>query len=172
MKGQRIFIFFTILLLIGTTLYGKDKGHLSLKAKVSLYDPPDGGQTMIYGVTADYRFSNFFSAAGNAEYAQYNNDDSEDVTYMPVTVDGKLHALGDSSIDPYLGAGLGLFLKTVGDENETTFGFEFLGGISYHMESGFGFSAEAKYAIPDVSNPDEGGLTLGGGIEGSLEMDL
>ncbi len=170
---KRTIILSLIVLVFICPLMAKGKkGHLSLKAKVSLYDPPDGSQTTIYGMTADYRFSNFLSAAGNVEYAVYDNDGGDDVKYMPVTVDGKLHALGDSSIDPYLGAGFGLFLKTVGDENETTFGFEFLGGISYHMENGFGFSGEAKYAIPDVSNPDDGGLTIGGGIEGSLEMDL
>ena len=149
------------------------KGHLSVKAKVSLYDPPDGGSTTIYGVNATYRLSSFFSVAGNVEYSVYDNDSNEDVTYLPVTVEGKFHPLGlSSNFDPYLGAGLGLFLKTVGDDNESTFGYEMLGGITYHSNTGIGFTGEAKYSIPDVSKPDVGGLTIGGGVEGSFEMDL
>ena len=171
-KAIIVILFFGLLLSgIAEAKSGK-KGNLSVGAKVSMYNPPgDASSTLLFEVTAQYRFSDHFTGELSVGWTQYSSG-GETVTLMPIQLNGEFHPLGRQAFDPYLGAGTGVYLQQVGETTDATMGVQALGGLAFHPTSGFSFNAEVKYMLADITDKDSGGLTFGGGVEGNWEMDL
>jgi len=151
---------------------GRKKGTLTVSGRVSLYDPPgDAGYTPMYGLSARYSLSNKVEIEGNVEYVSYN-DNGETVKMMPVTFNGLLHPLGRTVFDPYFGMGIGAYLKKIGDEDQSTIGFQGVGGVQWCPVSGFGLSFEVRYIVPDGGNLSGGSFTFGGSITGEITTEL
>ena len=52
--------------------FAKDKGHISINAKMELYNPPgDDLIAPMFTVQARYRMSAFLAIVGNASWTQY-----------------------------------------------------------------------------------------------------
>ena len=170
---RTIFLVIAIFIVIAPAMGEKKsgKGHLSVKAKVSTYTTSGGSTTLMYGLTASYAVSDRISVDGTVEWTQYT-EDGENVELMPITVDGVFHPLGQRAFDPYIGAGIGAYLTKRGETQSGTFGMQVIGGVGYHPTSNFGVSFEVKYRLPDVAHPSGGGISFGGGVEGSLETTL
>jgi hypothetical protein len=172
---MRIIVIITIVVcLLALPAFAKrDKGHLSVTAKASIYDPPgDAGITPMITVEANYNLSKFIVAVGSVSWTSYDN-----TTFVPVTAAGELHPLGSAAFDPYAGAGLSAnyrrFSASGLSDTDLTLGLEFFGGIAYHPGGMIGFEGEAKYRIEDIAHAgDSGSWSLGGGITGSWEKDL
>ncbi|MBN2135929.1 MAG: porin family protein [Acidobacteria bacterium] len=167
----RSVIFITIVLLVfaASNIFA---GKLKVGGKASTYNPPGAdNSTYMIEVTANYSISDYFSAQGSIGWTTYKSG-GEDVTQIPVTLDGIYHIFGRKTFDPYAGAGIGYYITKVGSENESTFGFQVFGGLEFRPSSDFGVSVEVKYRVPDISNPDQGGVSFGGGVTGEIELDL
>lgn len=149
--------------------FAAEKGHISITATASIYDPPgDAGATPMVGVQVNYWLSSYVSLAGNASWAKY-----DDITYVPVSVDGILHPLGSSKFDPYVGGGLGVNYRSWENKTDTTMGVEFLAGLSYRPGGSLSFDVEAKYRVEDLGDTaDTGSWSFGGGITGTWSGDL
>ena len=172
-------LIFVIAAMLSFSLFAADNGHISINAKVSIYDPPgDASVAPMFTLQARYRLSAFLALVGSGSWTNYEYDGA-DITYIPVALDGELHFLGRSTFDPYAGIGISFNYKNynydppTGDETDLTLGADILGGITYKPTGNFGFDLEAKYRIEDIANiEDSGSWSLGGGITGSWEKDL
>jgi len=171
---KHVIVLLLVVCLLALPAFAKrDKGHLSISAKASIYDPPgDAGITPMVTVSARYNLSAFIVAVGSVSWTNYSN-----TTYIPVTADGELHPLGTAAFDPYAGAGLSAnyyqFSGGGSTSTELKLGTELYGGIAYHPSGMIGFEGEAKYRIEDIAHAgDTGSWSLGGGITGSWEKDL
>ena len=170
---QVIVLLFVVCLLAVPAFAKRDKGHLSITAKASIYDPPgDAGITPMVTIEANYNLSAFIVAVGSVSWTSYDN-----TTFVPVTADGEFHPLGTAAFDPYAGAGISAnYYKYSGGgitSTELKLGAELYGGIAYHPSGMIGFEGEVKYRIEDFGNiADSGSWSLGGGITGSWEKDL
>ncbi|MBN1755847.1 outer membrane beta-barrel protein [bacterium] len=169
MKLDKVVILILTLIFTFSSAYA---GKLKLGGKVSTYNPPgDAGSTVMFEGTATYLLSDYLSIQGSLGWTTYKSG-GETVTLMPVTVDGIFHFLGRQKLDPYAGAGIGYYRTTVGGADESTFGFQLFSGIEWRPSSNFGLSFEVKYRVPDISQPDQGGVSFGGGITGDIELDI
>jgi len=165
MKKHLILFFGAVLLLIGSA---EAKGRITISAGVSIYDPPgDVSSTLLFEIAARYRLSDKVTAELSVGWTQYS-----DVTLMPVQLNGEFHPLGAKVFDPYVGAGTGVYLTKIAEVTEATIGIQALAGLAFRPAKGFGFSAEVKYMLADITDGNSGGLTFGGGIEGTWETDL
>ena len=171
-KAIIVILFFGLLLSGIAEAKSSKKGNLSVGAKVSMYNPPgDAGSTLLFEVTARYRFSDYVVAEMSVGWTQYSSG-GQTVTLMPIQLNGEFHPMGRKVFDPYLGAGTGVYLQQVGETTDATMGVQALAGLAFRPTSGFSFSAEVKYMLSDISDADSGGLTFGGVVEGNWEMDL
>lgn len=177
---KRIFIFILIVLAITAPLYGKSKkGRLSVKAKMSLYDPPGSAKVApMFTLEATYRMSAKLAISGSGSWTSYPDGDAN-ITFIPIAVTGEVHPLGYSVFDPYAGAGLAGNLRQIDyeepikDKTEFKLGTELFGGVSYKPKGFLGFELELRYRIEDIANPgDTGSFSVGGGITGTWETDL
>lgn len=168
---KHIIALITVLLVL-SLVSGVHAGKLKIGGKVSTYNPSGAdNSTYMFEITATYTISDYFSAQGSIGWTTYETS-GEDVTQIPVTLDGIYHIFGRKTFDPYVGAGIGYYMTKVGSVDESTFGFQVLGGLEFKPTSDFGVSVEAKYRVPDVSNPDQGGMSFSLGLTGEIEMDL
>lgn len=170
---RRYFLFFLVaILLVSSGAYAKGSGKLSVSASVSAYNPPgDAGTTLLFEIAARYRVSDKITAEMSLGWTQYESG-GENVTLMPIQLNGEFHPLGRKQFDPYMGAGTGVYLQKIGEEVTPTAGIQALAGVTFIATGGIKFSAELKYMLTDITDMDSGGLTMGGGIEGSWETDL
>jgi len=144
---------------------------LDIGTHASFYLPPEGGgNTLMMGVDANYRIGSYFSARGSIDNSNYSTSDHQySLTTYTVTLIG--HILGDSNIDPYLGAGLGLYdKKTDGISNSTT-GYNALAGLAFRFPA-FNAGLEIKYTIPDSRHMDTGYYSIGGQMTGGLHVSF
>ena len=163
----------SLLLILAVPVSAAEKGHISITATASIYDPPgDAGASPMIGVQANYWLSSYVSLAGNVSWTKYDDGDLS-VTYVPVAVDGILHPLGSSKFDPYVGAGLGVNYRSWEDETDTTMGVEFLTGLAYRPGGSMSFDIEAKYRVEDLGDTgNSGSWSFGGGVTGTWSGDL
>ncbi|MCU0611577.1 MAG: outer membrane beta-barrel protein [Candidatus Eisenbacteria bacterium] len=158
-----------LLLLLAVPAPAAEKGHISVTATASIYNPPgDAGTSPMLGIQANYWLSSYVSLAGNVSWTKY-----DDVTYVPIAVDGIFHPLGSASLDPYVGAGLGLNYRSWENETDMTGGAEFLAGLAYRPGGSLSFDFEAKYRVEDLSDTaNSGSWSFGGGVTGTWSGDL
>jgi hypothetical protein len=144
---------------------------LNIGTHASFYAPPEGGgNTLMAGIDATYRLNSYFSARGDLDASNYqSNDHKYSLTSLSVTLIG--HLLGSSSVDPYLGAGIGLYDKRTDDVTDRSTGFNALAGIAVHFPT-FNLGIEVKYVLPDTRHMDAGFYTMGGNMTGGLHVDL
>ncbi len=158
-----------ITILLYPTMISAEK--LKVGMDISVYKA-EGVDNVTYMVeaTATYTINDYLHAVGTIGWTEYESGD-EKVVETPITLDGEYHPLGSSKLDPYVGAGLGYFRKTVGDDDMSSFGCQALAGVRWTIKGEFGVSFEVKYRIPDFSKPSEGGVTMNGGVMGQLELE-
>jgi len=143
-------------------------GKLTIGAKASIYDPPGvPGPTPMVGGYIGYSISEYLSAEGAVEWSNYDN-----TTLIPITVNMIYYPLGESGFNPYLGGGSGYYYKKVNKDIESTVGYQLLVGLSWKSAQDFGLSFEVKYIVPDIKNASDRGFSYGGGITGSMTMEL
>jgi len=166
---KKAIIILCLIAIIVTPAFAKKKGHLSVTAKASIYNPPgDDLLAPMFTVEARYRMSAFIAIVGSASWTKYEISDI-DYTFVPVAVDGELHPLGNQTFDPYAGAGLALnFRQPESGDPDINIGAEILGGVTYKPKNNFGVEFDVKYRIEDLANPgDSGSWSVGGGVTGS-----
>jgi outer membrane protein W len=171
---KNLILILCIFALVAAPAMAKKKGHISVNAKMELYNPPgDDLIAPMFTVQARYRMSAFFAAVGNASWTKYKIA-GNDVTFVPLSVDGELHPMGKSTFDPYLGAGIGANYRQVETQDpEINIGADLLGGLIWKPEGYFGVDVSLRYRIEDIANPSKSGSwTVGGGVTGSWEKDL
>ncbi len=162
MKGKLLVIF----LIVPLTLFA---GKFGITGKVSMYDPPgESGPTLMIGVEASYKLSEYLDAVGAIEWTRYE-EAGEDVTLIPVTLNARFHPLGRGGFDPYFGGGAGYWYRE-GVNVESTVGLQAIFGISWQPKDGKGISFELRYTMPDINDPNKGGLTYSGGVTGAIEL--
>lgn len=144
---------------------------LDIGTHASFYLPPEGGgNTLMTGIDATYRTGPYFSIRGDLDNSSYQTSDHKySLTSLAVTLVG--HPLGNSKIDPYVGAGLGLYDKKIDDLTDSSTGLNALAGISIHFQT-FNAGVEIKYVIPDTRHMETGFYTVGGNLTGGLHIDL
>ncbi len=162
-----------VVLVFALPAMAREKGHISVTATASIYDPPGGaGASPMLGLQATYWLSSRLSLAGNVSWAMWV-ESGQSVTYVPIYVDGIFHPLGAARLDPYVGAGLGANYHSYPDKSETTAGIELLGGLSYRPGGSFSFDFEVRRRIEDLGNTkDNGSWSFGGGITGTWSGNL
>ncbi|MBN1426240.1 outer membrane beta-barrel protein [Candidatus Fermentibacteria bacterium] len=162
-----------LMLMLALPALAAEKGHISVTATASIYDPPgDAGASPMLGLRANYWLSSKVALAGNVSWTKYD-DAGTSITYVPVSIDGILHPLGSAKFDPYVGAGLGLNYRSWADDSRTDAGVEFLAGLAYRPGGSMSFDFEVKRRIEDLSDTkDSGSWSFGGGITGTWSGDL
>jgi len=157
-----------VLVTMTACAFGAD---LDIGTHASFFLPPEGGgNTLMTGIDANYRVGPYFSLRGSVDNASYaTNDHKYSVT--SITLTAIEHLMGDSPIDPYIGAGAGLYDKTIdGDPNSTT-GLNALAGIAARFQT-FNVGFELKYTIPDTRYMETGYYSVGGQMTGGLHVSL
>ncbi len=155
-----------VLMLLPATLLA---GKFGVGGKVSMYDPPgDVGPTLMIGVDASYRFSDYIDAVGSVEWTKYK-ENGEDVTLMPMTINTRIYPLGRQKLDAYFGGGMGYYYRE-GVNVESTIGTQAILGVNWRPRDGKGVTFELKYTIPDINKPEEGGFTYSGGVTGTIDI--
>ena len=153
---------------VGEAKSSKKKGRLSVSAGVSVYNPPGtSSSSLLFEIAAKYRVSDKFTADMSVGWTQY-----DDVTLMPIKLNGEFHPLGDKVFDPYVGAGSGLYLSKVLETTSATVGVQAFAGLKYSPSNGIGFSGQVEYMLTDISDANSGGLSFGGNVEGNWEVDM
>ncbi len=162
-----------VLIVFTSSVQAKKKaGKLSVGAKVSVYNPPgDASSTLLFEVAAKYNVSDKVTAELSVGWTQYTSG-GEDVTLMPIQLNGEFHPLGRIVFDPYVGGGIGAYLTKTGDVSSVTAGIQTLAGLSFKPAGGLAFTAEVKYILSDITDANSGGFTFGGGVEGNWETEL
>ena len=149
----------------------KDR-NLKVGARVSLYNPPGTSiTTMLFEVTAKYRVSDRFAAEFSAGWTQYN-EEGRTTTLIPIQINGEFHPFGKGVFDPFVGGGVGAYLKKWGDEQSATVGVQALGGFEFRPTTGFSMSLSVKYILSDITDPRSGGFSFGGGVQGNWETSF
>lgn len=175
----RCFFVLGVCILMVTPALGGEGGKLTITARASIYNPPGDADTApMVNIDAAYRLSSMVSVVGSGGWTSYSASGT-DITFIPLSVTGRVHFLGVSTFDPYAGAGLAMNLRSydypapLDDETDVTGGMEILGGVSYRPGGGFGVDFDIKYRIEDLSDMgDSGSWSLGGGVTGSVSLDL
>ena len=145
---------------------GSHAGVAAFSARASIYNPPEDGASpsFMYGFGFDYAVNPVVTVRGAAEYTSYT---AKGVNYslMPITLNVIAHFIPYGQIDPYLGAGVGLYSKTVGPDESRTLGAQAVGGIKFYMGN-FAAAFEANYMIPDWNKSGKGDFNCGGWASG------
>ena len=144
---------------------------LDIGTHASFYAPPEGGgNTLMTGVDATYRVGPYFSARGDVDNSSYQTADHKySLTSLTLTLIG--HPMGASSIDPFLGAGLGNYDKQIDGLTDSSTGLNFLAGIAAHFQT-FNAGIEIKYVIPDTRDMATGFYTVGANMTGGMHIEL
>ena len=149
-----------------------NKGKLSVKTSVSYYNPPGSSSSaLLFELSARYSLSNRVVSELSVGWSQYD-DGGQNVTFIPIQLNGEFHPLGQGTFDPYAGAGISANLTQTGDDVDATAGVQALGGISFEPKSGFGISIEVKYMLMDITDPSSGTFSLGGGVDVNWQTEL
>lgn len=161
-----IIIFYSLLCILSPI----SAGELSIGGKATIYKPPEGGAgtVLVWGITARYRFNQYWSADASIEWTSYTDGQGNSYRLIPITANVIGHPFGKRSIDPYLGAGPGYYYLKVNNINNSSIGFQGLAGVRVSLIPGFILSVESKYIVPDARHPEKGGVAtsfdIGGGI--------
>ncbi len=145
-------------------------GEPYLFGNIGVYDPNsdsdglkgyDAGYN--FGLGIGYRISPIFAVEGGIG-AFGAEDGGNDVTVVPVTVGARLILPNPSIIEPYLGAGVGLYFTSLEettyfeggghgkiDDDETEFGGYFSVGADFWLNPRLALTAEAKYQWVDAT---------------------
>lgn len=160
-------ITFLLMLLCGNSL----AADLDIGTHASFFIPPEGGgNTLMTGIDANYRLNTYFSARGSIDNANYQtNEHQYSLTSLTVTLIG--HLLGESSIDPYVGAGVGYYDKKIDGNSDSSTGLNALAGISAKFTT-FSVGLEVKYIIPDTKHMETGFYSVGGQLTGGLHISM
>lgn len=144
---------------------------LDIGTHASFYYPPEGGgNTLMTGIDATYLIGPYFSARGDLDNSSYQTSDHKySLTSLAVTLIG--HLMGASTIDPYVGAGVGYYDKKTDGVSDTSTGLNTLMGITAHFQA-LNVGVEIKYTIPDARHMETGFYSLGGNMTGGLHVDL
>jgi len=151
---------------------GEKKHQLTINGKALVYMPPASenaeGPSLMAGVGVKYDFTEHLSAELCGEWTSYKVPQGIK-TLIPITASLIYNFLPSASpFQTYVGGGLGLYLSNIEGVNSSTFGYHVLIGLGWSPKGDFYLKCEAKYAIPDYKEPSAGGLSIGGGISGSM----
>ena len=122
------------------------------------------------GLDATYSMNSYFSARGSVDNANYTTTDHKySITSLTITLIG--HLLGEATIDPYLGAGLGYYEKKIDMETLSSTGLNAVAGISMKFQT-FNIGLEIKYTIPDTKQMETGFYSVGANLTGGLHISF
>lgn len=122
------------------------------------------------GIDANYRISSYFSARASVDNANYQTSEHQySLTSLSITLIG--HLLGAASIDPYVGAGIGYYDKTIDGSSDSSTGLNTLAGIAAHFPT-FNAGLEIKYIIPDTRHMETGFYSIGGQMTGGIHVSF
>ncbi len=154
------------------TKKSKKPGKLSVSASVSVFDPPgDVSSALLFEVSAKYRISQKFTAELSTGWSQYE-DGGVNTTYIPVQTNLEFHPLGRGMFDPYVGGGVSANFTQHGDQTTATAGIQALGGLAFKPTNQVSLSVEIKYNLPDITDPNSGGFSLGGGANFNWSTEM
>ncbi len=128
-----------------------------------------GGEVRIGGESlGGWLEGNYRSSTGTLTYTK----ESTKMSVMAVEA-GALYRFKAQQLNPYLGAGLGLYMfdednTAIGEAKKSQIGFCVLGGVSYFIGDSFVVDAKVKYSTCSMKPADfdinVGGITLGLGL--------
>ncbi len=160
-------ILFTLLLIL--LFYGVSSGgELSITTRISYYNPPEGpaGGTIMAGIAVNYSISQYFVLQGSLDHSSYTAEGKQ-YTLTPITITAIAHPTPYSSFDPYIGAGIGYYGKTVDQAASSTTGLNGVLGISFKLGGALA-GLEARYMIPDTTKMDAGFTSLSAYMTGGM----
>jgi hypothetical protein len=144
-------------------------GLIDIRARLSMYSPSEGGgPALMYGLGADVNFDEHLTLAAAAEYAAYSAN-GHNYTLMPITLDLIYRLLPGFPIDPFLGAGLGIYNKGTDGVSKSSLGGQLRAGVQANLGL-FGASADVRYVVPDFSDTSRSGVSYGLQVGGALSM--
>lgn len=146
-------------------------GTLNVSGRAGVYNSPGGTSSMMYGVAADYGFTENLSVRGMIETTTYDEGGST-TTYMPVSLDLIYGQDLGGGLRPYAGAGLSYNSTTIdgGTPTQTT-GAQAEAGISYNF-GGFSAGVEVRYLVPDLNDTSSGASTYNAYATGAFTQSI
>jgi hypothetical protein len=165
MKNLKLYLL--IIIAFSLLVQSAHAGLLTLGAKASIYNPPEEGAnpSVMYGFVLDYDINRILHARAGASYTSYTAK-GINYTLMPITLNLIAHFMPESTVDPYLGGGVGYYSKTVDGVESSKTGGQAIGGITFRLE-GFYAGFEVQYIVPDLAQSDIGSLSWGGWASGT-----
>lgn len=147
-------------------------GIVSFSARASIYNPPEEGASpsIMYGFGFDYSVNPIVTVRGAAEYTSYTVKGVQ-YSLMPITLNIIAHFIPYGNFDPYLGAGCGLYSKTVGADETRSLGLQAVAGLKFYIGN-FTCAFEANYMIPDCQKSGSGNLSYGGWASGATYVTV
>lgn len=138
----------------------------------SYYIPPEAGAsaTVLLGADIDYDVDRYIEARLSIEKSDYTASGTQySRTNVPITI--KAHYSPYSSLDPYIGGGIGYYdLSTNGVSNATA-GIHALAGVTMNL-AGLSGGLEYTYTIPDTRTTGVGYSSFTLNINGGSYFQL
>lgn len=157
-----LMIFFFFLNFSGTAA----ANLLELSPRLQLYNPPETRHsfTWMYGLGAKLNLTPNLSFLSTIDYTSYGTA-GHTYSLMPVTGDVIYYLLPGQNLNPFLGAGVGFFKKTIDGANKYSAGGQMKAGADLKIFF-MVLCLEARYVMPDFTdfslNSFAYGLSFGG----------
>ncbi len=146
-------------------------GTLNVSGRAGVYNSPGGTSSMMYGIAADYGFTENLSVRGMIETTTYD-DGGTTTTYMPVSLDLIYGQDLGGGLRPYAGAGLSYNSTTRSGETPIqTTGAQAEVGISYNF-GGFSAGIEFRYLVPDLNDTSSSASTYNAYATGAFSQSF
>jgi outer membrane protein len=174
-----------LLLVFGKTGFAQEAGKLGIGARVSyvnysgddLNELDQAGQRInvdfdegtMYGLNITYFFNKYFSTELSIDHTETEVDISGtwygvaktqnvgEITQIPVLLTGRLHIPINTSISPYVGAGMGYYFNDYDAKDDTdkstaddSFGFHVNAGVEFFFAENYAINLDLKYVWNDV----------------------
>lgn len=145
-------------------------GLMTLGAKASVYNPPEPGAnpSLMYGFFLDYEINEYLHARTDASYTSYTAE-GIDYTLMPITANLIAHFMPGSSVDPYIGGGLGYYSKTADGVETAKTGAQGIAGLRFTV-GGLTAALEVTYIVSDLGHSEDASVSWGGWATGTTSV--
>jgi len=159
-----------ILSLLSLVIAPAFAGTLNVSGRAGVYNSAGGTSSMMYGVAADYGFTENLSVRGMVETTTYDEGGTT-YTYMPVSLDLIYGQDLGGGLRPYAGAGLSYNSTTAGGSTTQTTGAQAEVGISYNF-GGFSAGVEVRYLVPDLNDTSSSASTYNAYATGAFSQSF
>jgi hypothetical protein len=145
-------------------------GTLNVSGRAGIYNSPGDTSSMMYGVAAEYGFTENLSVRGMVETTTYDIG-GETTTYTPVSLDLIYGQDIGGGLRPYAGAGLSYNSTTAGGSVTQTTGAQAEVGVSYNF-GGFSAGVEFRYMVPDLNDTSSSASTYNAYATGAFSQSF